>query len=187
MTGATTVGSAEAGGRRRLAGVGLAGVGLAATLLLCLSAASAQAAAAAADPALVGTWRLLRFEDTDAKGQLSKPLGEHPAGYIVYDATGHLSVQLMQTPAQPPFAPGAGGKGTDAEVRRAYTGYLAYFGTYRVDAARHIVTHVIEGGLSPSNTGTEQPRAYRVTGDTLVLEIHSPNGAYAYRELERMR
>jgi hypothetical protein len=51
-------------------------------------------------------------------------------------------------------------KGTDAEVRAAYEGYVAYFGTYRVDEANSVVTHVVEGSLNPGYTGTDQPRPF---------------------------
>ncbi|MEI8298322.1 MAG: lipocalin-like domain-containing protein [Pseudomonadota bacterium] len=39
---------------------------------------------------LVGTWRIVRFVDTDAHGKVTYLFGEHPSGYIVYDPTGHL-------------------------------------------------------------------------------------------------
>jgi hypothetical protein len=64
-------------------------------------------------------------------------------------------------PATPPFASGEGRKETDKEVRAAYDGYVAYFGTYRVDEAKSIVTHVVEGSLYPSYTGTDQPRPFK--------------------------
>ena len=53
---------------------------------------------------LVGTWRLVSYEDWDATGKVSRPYGEHPRGYIIFDSTGHVSVNLMRMPALPPFA-----------------------------------------------------------------------------------
>ena len=76
---------------------------------------------------LIGTWRLLRFVDTDASGKATHPYGEKPIGYFVYDPTGHLSIQIMRAPATPPFASGHDDQGTDQEVRAAYDGYIAYF------------------------------------------------------------
>src|SRR5438552_11367650 len=52
---------------------------------------------------LVGTWRLVSYEDWDATGKVSRPYGEHPRGYIVFDSTGHVSVNLMKMPALPPL------------------------------------------------------------------------------------
>jgi hypothetical protein len=73
-------------------------------------------------------------------------------------------------PARPPFAAGDDDKGTDAEVRADYDGYVAYFGTYRVDEANSVVTHVVEGSLKPSYTGTDQPRPFKLDGDVLDYE-----------------
>lgn len=97
---------------------------------------------------LIGTWQLIRFENTSKDGKIVKPYGERPSGYFVYDATGHLSVQIMLNPPLPPLA----SKPTDAEKVQAYNAYLAYFGTYRVDQANHILHHQVEGALDTSYT-----------------------------------
>jgi hypothetical protein len=124
---------------------------------------------------LVGTWRIVRFVDTDPSGKVT-----YLRGYIVYDPTGHLSVQIMRMLAQPTFAAGDDDKGTDAKVRAVYDGFVAYFGTYRVDEANSVVTHVVEGSLKPSYTGTEQPRPFKLDGDVLIIKVrdiyaHSPD------------
>lgn len=140
----------------------------------------------AADASLVGTWRVERITDTDAKtGKVVHPYGEHPKGYIVYDPTGHLSVQIMRMPATPPFASGNDAKGSDAEVRAAYDGFVAYFGTYEVDAKKGVVVHRVEGSLMPSYTGTDQPRPFRVEGDVLTIEGDS-EGVHFLRRLRRV-
>lgn len=136
---------------------------------------------------LVGTWRIVRFTDTDPGGKVTYPFGEKPRGYIVYDATGHLSVQVMRMPARLPFAAGDDDKGTDAEVRAAYDGYAAYFGTYRVDEVNNIITHVVEGSLKPSYTGTDQPRPFKLDGDVLIIQGRDKDGSTYYRELHRVK
>jgi len=158
---------------------------LAATALLLALAAAAHAGELA--NRLVGTWRVVRYVDTDASGKVTYPFGEKPSGYFVYDPTGHLSVQIMRTPARPRFAAGDDAKGTDAEVRAAYDGYVAYFGTYRVDERRSIVTHVVEGSLNPSYTGTDQPRPFKLHGDVLVIQARDDDGTIYLRELHRVR
>jgi hypothetical protein len=136
---------------------------------------------------LVGTWRLIHFVDTDAGGRVSYRFGEKPIGYFVYDPTGHLSVQIMLTPATPPFASGVDDKGTDEEVRAAYDGYVAYFGTYRVDEAKGVVTHLVESSLKPSYTGTDQPRPFKLEGDTLLIQGRKEDGSSYFRELHRVK
>lgn len=148
--------------------------------------AAALPAVAADTASLVGTWRVERIVDTDADGKQHYPYGERPKGYIVYDPSGHLHVQIMRTPAPPPFAAGDDAKGSDAETRAAFLGYAAYFGTWRVDAAKGVVTHRVEGSLMPSYTGTDQPRPFRIDGDVLTIEGDS-DGVHFLRRLRRVR
>jgi len=94
-----------------------------------------------------------------------------PLGYFVYDATGHVHIQIMKVPALAPFPESNWDAGT-LPVRacaRRYTAYDAYFGTYSLDATKHVVTHHVEGSLQPDYTNTEQPRPFRLEGDGLVI------------------
>jgi hypothetical protein len=135
---------------------------------------------------LVGTWRLVRYFDTDASGKRTYPFGDKPIGYLVYDSTGHMSAQVMRTPP-PRFASGDDAKGTDAEVRAAYDGFVAYFGTYRVDEAKSVVTHVVEGSLRPSYVGTDQPRPVELRDDALIIQGRSADGSAYFREFRRVK
>src|SRR5260370_1867969 len=51
----------------------------------------------------------------------------------------------------------------------AYTAYVAYFGTYTVDAEKRMVTHHVEGSLAPDFTHTDQPRPFNLEGDRLEI------------------
>ena len=140
---------------------------------------------------LIGTWQLVRYENTDLKGNTVKPYGEHPKGYFVYDDTGHLSVQIMRTPpiakfAANPLGDTSSDKATDAEIRAAYNSYVAYFGTWRINESGSVVTHVVEGALNPAYTDTDQPRPFKLTGDTLIIEKTLMTG-HVYRELHRVK
>jgi hypothetical protein len=55
------------------------------------------------------------------------------------------------------------------EMEEALRGYLAYFGTYTVDAAQGVVTHHVQADVRRQFTGTDQPRPFRLAGDTLVI------------------
>jgi hypothetical protein len=149
-------------------------------------ARTSQASRGSAAARLIGTWRLVKFVNTDPSGKVSHPYGTAPLGYFVYGPTGHLSIQIMRTPATRPFASGDDDKGTDAEIRSAFDGYVAYFGTYRVDEANGVLTHVVEGSLKPSYTGTEQPRPFTLEDDRLIIEVRE-NGWDYYRELQRVK
>ena len=165
-----------------------------ATALLVCATTQAVSAPAPAPPVaagsdqqkLVGTWRLTRYENTSKDGKTEKPYGEHPLGYFTYDATGHLSIHIMRNPPLPPFA--SGDKATDGEKLKAYDAYVGYFGTYRVDESNHVLHHQVEGALDTTYTNTDQLRPYRLSGDTLVIELDAAKtGTHFYRELHRVR
>jgi pimeloyl-ACP methyl ester carboxylesterase len=94
---------------------------------------------------LIGTWKIIAFEDRkdehDPNSEWTYPYGKNPKGYFVYDNTGHVMMQIMKTPPSPPFASGDDEKPTAEEMKTAFTGYGAYFGTYTVDAAKNVVIH----------------------------------------------
>jgi hypothetical protein len=105
---------------------------------------------------LIGTWRLVEFADLDKDGKWQYWYGEHPRGYFVYDATGHVHIQIMKVPplARFPEANFDDGKLPSPEhALTAYNNYLAYFGTYTVDAKKHVVTHHVEGSLDRLELG----------------------------------
>ena len=135
---------------------------------------------------LIGAWQLVRFENFDSAGKVERPYGLHPHGLFVYDASGRLSVQIARDPLSPPFA-----KGDDApnaaEEAAALTGYVAYFGTWRINAAKHAVVHVVEASLLPSYSGTDQIRPYTLDGDVLTINVPEDNGGHGIRELHRVR
>src|SRR6266487_27467 len=122
---------------------------------------------------LIGTWRLVSFEDRkdekDPNSEWTYPYGKNPKGYIVYDETGHVTIQMMKTPPPAKFASRDDHKPTPEEAEAAYEGYVAYFGTYTIDEANHIVVHHIEGSLSPSYFGTDQKRPFELSGDRLII------------------
>lgn len=138
-------------------------------LLMLLVAVTACRTGAAASP-LVGTWRVLSIENRDsASAPWRQPFGAAPFGYAIYTGDGRHAMNFTRTPVPPMFASGADRTGTDGEVRTTFESYFSWFGRYRVDAARGIITHQIEGSLWPSWRNTTQVRPFVIRGDTLVL------------------
>ena len=136
--------------------------------------------------ALVGTWRLVDFADLDKDGKWQYRFGEHPRGYFVYDTTGHVHIQIMKTPPLKPFPEAkvdAGKPPSPEHALAAYTASVAYFGTYTVEADKHVVTHHVEGSLAPDFTDTDQPRPFKLEGDRLEIG----DGKTWRRVLERVR
>ena len=134
---------------------------------------------------LIGTWRLVEYADLDKSGKWQYWYGEHPRGYFVYDATGHVHIQNMKVPplARFPEANWDIDKPPSPEhALAAYNAYGAYFGTYTVDAKKHIVSHHVEGSMAPDYTDTDQPRSFKLEGDRLEIT----DGKTYRRLLERV-
>ena len=125
-------------------------------------------AADSSNQELIGTWRLTSFEDRPASGSIKYPYGKTPTGLLIYDTTGHMSIQIMKLP-HPKVASGLEDKVTDTEKIALCDAYEAYFGKYSVDWAKHVVTHHVEGDLWDVYIGTGQERPFELTGDHLSL------------------
>ena len=106
--------------------------------LLVLTIGTAVTGARADDGGIVGTWRLVSYEDKPPNGPSLHPYGEDPKGLLMYDAGGHMSIQIMKMP-HPKVASGDDSQVTPEEKQALYDAYVAYFGTYTVDADRGAV------------------------------------------------
>ncbi|HOO78505.1 MAG TPA: lipocalin-like domain-containing protein [bacterium] len=112
---------------------------------------------------LVGTWKLIAWENTDAEGVVSYPYGEHPIGYLLYTEDGYMAAEIMdpdrrQHDARFPVEPAFEQTLPDEDRRAGYDTYLSYCGTYTYSAAEGMVRHHIKAALIPSWTGNDQLR-----------------------------
>jgi hypothetical protein len=110
----------------------------------------------------VGTWRLVSIASSE-----SRLFGERPIGILMYDADGHVAVQIMRNP-RPDLSSGPGFP-TAKEVQIAYKSYYAYYGTYEVNWEKRTITHHLEGSLRPGDVGKDFTRAYEISGNRLAL------------------
>ena len=165
-------------------------------MLLVYALFAVQFASAADSPVpagLVGTWRLVSFEDVE-NGQTIRRFGEKPLGIFIYTADGHVAIQIAN-PANPVcVAPGKkSGPGrkddvaapacTPEQMQALLDGYVAYWGTYTIDAAASVVIHHVQSDISGGYAGTDQRRPFRLEGDRLVIG----DGKTWTRVLERVR
>jgi hypothetical protein len=120
---------------------------------------------------LVGTWRLLSYETNEQGGKRGKPYGD-AVGRLEYDDHGNMSGQVMR----PDRARVERGEGNAQQLRGAYIGYIAYFGTYEVASDGESVIHHVEGALNPAWVGGHQVRKMRFAGDRLVLSADVAKG-----------
>jgi hypothetical protein len=117
---------------------------------------------------IVGSWRLVSYEDRDANGSVVYPYGRSPTGLLIYDANGNMAVQIMKQPP-PDVSSDDWEKFTPAEKVALWDGYVAYFGRYEVDAQKNIVTHLPEADLSRLYIGKREIRRPTISGDTLII------------------
>jgi len=126
---------------------------------------------------LIGTWRLVSAETSEADGSFQPfpEYGPHPIGYLMYDNTGHMCVTLAN-PNPPHWADPE--KPTDAERALTHKGMMAYCGTYEVREKEGQVIHRPELAEWPHYIGSDQVRNFRFEGNRLILfgEETRPSG-----------
>ena len=95
--------------------------------------------------ALIGAWKLQRFEISFADGRQSLfPFGEQAQGLIIYSESGHMSA-ILSSDHRKPFSTSRledSNKASLEEKAQAFDSYLNYAGTYRIEGDE--VVHSIE-------------------------------------------
>jgi len=125
-----------------------------------------------------GAWRLLECYGKWTDGRITYPYGKEPTGLLMYDGQGNFSGQIAGS-GRPEFQSGNLLKGTAEELKTAFEGYIAYYGTYEVDEANSQMTHHVEGSLFPNWMGDVQTRNYEFDGEQLRLNTLPIKGAKA--------
>ncbi len=99
---------------------------------------------------------------------MTYPMGRNISGMLMYDANGHMSAQIMHLD-RPTFASDDQLKGNPEEIKSAFEGFVAYFGTYEVNKEEGTVTHHVEGSSFPNWVGTDQRRFFEFYGNQLTV------------------
>ena len=127
---------------------------LALLLLLVANPAFAQ------DSLLIGTWKLVAFENRVDNEPPILQLGARPTGYLILTREGRVMTVLT----------GEGRKaGTgDAERVALHKTMFAYTGKYRVEG-KNLIT-AVDVSWNEAWNGTEIRRDFRIEGDKLFVE-----------------
>lgn len=123
-----------------------------------------------------GTWKLISRIDRDEKDSLriEPSLGKDPVVILMYDSLGNMSVQAMKR-TRSENLPGDTSTSQAQNNSNTFSGYDAYFGSYRVDKEKEEIVHQIEGALYPGDIGKQLHRNYVFSGDTLRLSFLTAN------------
>ena len=106
---------------------------------------------------LVGSWRLVKYEELPVDGSpTTLPLGDRPKGYIIYSADGFMAAFLSSTDEKSKADP------------------IAYAGPYSVDEEQQVVHQQADVSLVPGWAGKTHSRKVRMDGDRLILSTVSP-------------
>ena len=135
-------------------------------LTFCMLASACASSRAGPAPfahaPLQGLWRLVAATQWSAAGTPELPLGARPSGYAVFDAVGHVSVQLTR--------PAVAGDSIEAAASAA--AYTGLFGTFEIDTTASLPLRMrVEGSNYAPYIGTTQQRQFHVAGDTLVVGL----------------
>jgi hypothetical protein len=109
---------------------------------------------------LLGAWR---YVGTRINGG-NWDRGADPKGIIYYGPHGEMAVQIAPDVKRRR----AGAVMTPDEAKIALTDYIAYFGTYTIDAQTGTVTHHRHDSVQPGDGG-DLVRRFELDGDRLVL------------------
>jgi hypothetical protein len=125
---------------------------------------------------LIGVWELVSLQDNRSNGGDVLPwMGRKPSGTLMYSPDGRMAIQIMR---DPPAVTGSmwssDGRlllpnASANDLREAYSGYYAYFGTWDVDERAHTVTHHVRASLRTGEIGANYARPYELAGEQLVL------------------
>jgi hypothetical protein len=141
--------------------------------VILLLAATALAQTTAATPTvaqLIATWQLVSIEDTAKDGTAgpSAQFGAHPSGFLMYHPDGHMCAEIVNTD-RPAWKDPA--NATDAEKITYYDTFIAYCGTYKLDAERSVVTHYPTVAWTPAYVGSTQVRPFKIEGNRLTITV----------------
>jgi hypothetical protein len=123
---------------------------------------------------LAGTWTLVSTV-TEKDGNKTDTYGSNPKGILTVDANGRYVLAIMRADL-PKVASNNRTTATPEENKAIVQGSLTHFGTLSVNAADKTFTFKIETSTFPNWDGTEQKRAFTVTGDELQYTVPASSG-----------
>jgi lipocalin-like protein len=122
---------------------------------------------------LVGSWILVSLTAGNGAKQ-TLPYGANPKGTMMVDANGRFSITVVRSDL-PRFASDNRMTGTAEENMAIVQGCIAYFGTYSIDEATHVITVNVEGSTFPNFDGGTQTRILSFNGDEMTYLNPTPS------------
>jgi len=114
---------------------------------------------------LVGNWKLVSAVGATADGEISKPWGDHPVGFITYTEDGRMW-GLISSSGRKRLS-GDWASAPAEERAEAFTSSFAYTGRYTMHGD-HVV-HFVEAATIENMVNTELVRFFTFEDSRLVL------------------
>jgi hypothetical protein len=109
---------------------------------------------------LIGTWKILSFENEFQDGSPRRAVyGQNPTGYIILTAEGRM-MAIFEGEGRKPAK-------TDEERAALLRTMFAYTGMYRLEGDKWITK--VDVAWNPAFNGTEQVRFYKLDGNRLQV------------------
>jgi hypothetical protein len=126
-----------------------------------------QAAMADDRERLIGTWKVVSFDNEFQDGSPRRALyGEHPTGFVILTADGRMAA-IVEGEGRRPAT-------TDEERAALLRTMFAYSGMYRLEGDKWITK--VDVSWNPAWNGTDQVRFYKLDGNRLeVTGAWNPN------------
>ena len=146
-----------------------------------------SSAMALAKESLVGTWKLVSFTATNAKGEVTDWYGPNPIGFLTYTADGRMSVVIADSARK---ALSTGVNSSMEERAAALSTFISYAGTYSFSGDN--VIHHIEIASIQNAVNTDLVRYIKLQSDRLTLRtppivLRGAQMAYAELVWERLK
>lgn len=163
-----------------------------ASLLWSTALAAGQAPKPSERQNLVGVWELVSLQDHRPNGEVLDWMGKKPTGILIYSPDGRMTIQIMRDPrpiAANPIWSSDGHRllpnAPASEIRDAYSGYYAYFGTWDVDEQARTVTHHVDASLRSGEVDSDYVRPFELSVNQLLFRysVSAPDGEKRTRVL----
>jgi hypothetical protein len=129
-----------------------------------------QPRAKTAKERLLGAWALVSLTAGEEADQ-TFPYGANPKGSMMVDANGRFMITVVRSDL-PQFASNNRMTATPDEATAVVQGSIAYYGSYSIDEATHVITVNVEGSTFPNFTGGTQTRILSFNGDDEVTYLN---------------
>jgi hypothetical protein len=152
-----------------------------------LTALPGHAVAQSLRDRLVGTWLLVGNTNTAPDGTKRQLFGESPTGLLMLEANGRYA-QVFTRAGRPKFKANNRLQGTLEEIKAAWEGAVAHFGTWSVSEVDKALLLRVDGSFYPNQEGSVDKRiVINVSADELQMHNESSAGGTTEATFRRVK